>query len=176
MPTTPYVTKGNIITGPCKSFTVDSTAVGATSGGVKATRKQTMTDLEVDQIVGVIKKALSKDSMTVETTLAEATLDNLQIAWGVTAAPVVATSPASTTLSVGVESSPVEHTLTFVGPCPPGTGSYTTRTVTFHRAVNVTTADMDMQKDKEQGYKVTFDILPDLTQTAGSEYGTVVDA
>lgn len=175
MTTTPYVTVGNIITGPCTSFTVGAAAVGATSGGVKATRKQTMTDLEVDQIVGVVKKALSKDALTVETTLSEATLANLQLAWGITAAPVVVTgTPAALTLSVGVETTPVEHTLTFVGPCP--TGTYTKRTVTFHRAINVTSADLDFQKDKEQGYKVTFDILPDLSQAAGSEYGTISDS
>ena len=173
---TPYVTTSNIIAGPCTSFTVDASAVGGTSGGVKTTRKMTFTDLEVDQIVGVLKKALSKDELTVKTTLSEATLNNLQIAWGVTAAPVVATTPASTTLNVGVEKSPVEHTLTFIGPCPPGSGTYTTRTVTFHRAISGVNGDLDFIKDKEQGYKVTFTILPDLTQTAGSEYGTVVDA
>ena len=132
-----------------------------------------MTDLEVDQIVGVIKKALSKDVFTVDTILAEATLANLQLAWGITAAPVTSASPASETLNVGVESTPVEHTLTFVGPCPSGT--YTSRTVTFHRAVNVAVGDLEFLKDKEQGYKITFDILPDLTQAAGAEYGTVVD-
>lgn len=173
---TSTVTVGNIIAGPCTSFTVDATAVGGTSGGVTMERKQTMVDLEVDQIVGSIKKVPSKDVITVTTTLAESTLNNLQIAWGISAAPVVATTPASTTLSIGIENVAIEHTLTFVGPCPPGTGTYTTRTVTCSRAVSVATAKMDFLKDKEQAYQVTFDILPDLTKTAGSEYGTIVDA
>ncbi len=170
------VTVGNIIAGACTNFAVDTTQVGGTSGGVTMERKVTMVDLEVDQIVGSIKKVPSKDVITVTTTLAEATLNNLQLAWGIAAAPVVATTPASTTLSVGVQNTAVEHTLTFVGPCPPGTANYTTRTVTIHRAVAVATAKMDFLKDKEQAYQVTFDVLPDLTQAAGSEYGTVVDA
>lgn len=170
------VTVGNIIAGPCSSFTVDSNQVGGTSGGVTLERKMTYTDLEVDQIVGVLKQALSKDAVTVTTTLSEATLANLQLAFNVTAAPVTATTPASETLSIGVESSPVEHTLTFVGPCPAGTSNFTTRTISIHRAINMSTAKMDFIKDKEQGYQVQFTCLPDLTQTAGSEYGTVVDA
>lgn len=174
MPST--VTVGNIIAGPCTSFEVDGTAVGGTSGGVTLERKMTYTDLEVDQIVGVVKQALSKDAITVTTTLSEATLNNLQIAFNISNAPVVNTTPANTTLSVGVEKAPIEHTLTFVGPCPAGSGSYTARTVTIHRAINMSTAKMDFVKDKEQGYHVQFTCLPDLTQTAGSEYGTVVDA
>jgi len=174
--TTPYVTVGNIIAGPCSSFTVDATAVGGTSGGVMMERKMTYTDLEVDQIVGVLKQALSKDAVTVTTTLSEATLANLQIAFNVTAAPVVSPTPATMTLSLGVETAPVEHILVFIGPCPAGAASYTKRTVTLHRAINMSAAKMDFIKDKEQGYQVQFTILPDLTQTEGSEYGTFVDS
>lgn len=171
-----YVTVGNIIAGPCSSFEVDGNPVGATAAGVTMERKVTYTDLEIDQIVSAIKMAASKDVMTVTTTLAEATQQNLQIAWNIATAPVVTTvAPLTSTLSVGVMGPTIEHTLVFVGPCPPTSAGYKTRTVTLHRAVNMGASKMAFEKGKEQGYLVEFTILPDLTQTAGSEYGTVVD-
>lgn len=170
------ITTANIIIGPCSSFSVDATDVGATSGGVTVEKKQTFTDINIDQITGIAKKAIKEETYTVTTELAEATLDNLQIAFGASSAPVVATSPSSTTLNLGLESGSVEHTLTFVGPCPPSSASYTTRTFSLSRAVNVTATKIDIARDKETLFAVSFECLPDLTATAGSEYGTVTDA
>lgn len=170
------VTTGNIIIGACTSFQVDATECGATSGGVTVEKKQTFTDLQVDQITGIVKKAVKEETYTITTSLAEATLANLQIAFGASKAPVVSTTPASTTLSLGLESGSVEHELIFIGPCPPGATSYKTRTYTLHRAVNVTATKIDLARDKETLFAVSFECLPDLTQAAGSEYGTVVDA
>lgn len=175
--TVPNVTTGNIIIGACTSFSVDSVDCGATSGGVMVEKKQTFTDLQVDQITGIIKKAIKEETYTITTELAEATLTNLQIAFGASAAPVTAVSPASNTLSLGLESGAIEHKLTFVGPCPSGgTAAYKTRTFTLNRAVNVTATKIDLARDKETLFAVSFECLPDLTQPAGSEYGTVVDA
>lgn len=168
------VTAGNIIIGPCSSFKIDGTDVGATSGGVTVEKKQTFTDLQVDQITGIVKKSIKEETYTITTSLAEATLPNLQIAFGASAAPTTATTPASETLTLGLESGAVEHTLTFVGPSPKGT--YTTRTFSLNRAVNVTATKIDLARDKETLFAVSFECLPDLTQTAGSEYGTVADA
>lgn len=168
------VTVGNIIIGACSSFKVDSTDVGATSGGVTVTKKRTFTDLSVDQVPGIVKKKVKEETYTVKTTISEATLANLQIAWGLSAAPVTSTTPASETLNIGLETDPEEHVLEFVGPCPKG--SYTSRTVTFHRAISMGIAKPDVAKDKETLFDVEFECLPDLTQTAGSEYGTYVDA
>lgn len=170
------VTTGNIIIGACTSFKVDGTDLGATSGGVTVEKKQTFTDLQVDQITGITKKAIKEETYTITTQLAEATLANLQIAFGASKAPVVSTTPANTTLNLGLESGSVEHALEFVGPCPPGTAGYKTRTFTLHRAVNVTATKIDLARDKETLFAVSFECLPDLTQPSGSEYGTVVDA
>ncbi|MCL6454371.1 MAG: hypothetical protein K6T78_12235 [Alicyclobacillus sp.] len=176
MATTPMtITTANIIIGPCTSFTVDGNPVGATSGGVTFEKKQTYTDLSIDQITGIAKKAIKEETYTVTTTLAEATLQNLQYALSLSAAPVVSTSPATTTLNLGLESGAVEHKLVFVGPCPPSSSNYKTRTFTLNRAINVSAVKMEIAKDKEQMYQVSFECLPDLTQPAGSEYGTIVD-
>lgn len=54
------------------------TDLGGTQDGTKLTIDQTYTDLEVDQIVDVPGARLTKRLLTVETNLAEATLENLK--------------------------------------------------------------------------------------------------
>lgn len=56
------------------------TDVGGTSDGVKLTLAQTYTELEVDQIVDVVGRRLTKREFQIETNLAEPTLDNLALA------------------------------------------------------------------------------------------------
>lgn len=175
---TPYVTVGNIIAGPCTSFEVDGTPIGATTAGVTMERKVTFTDLEVDQIIGPIRMVPSKDVMTVTTTMAEATLQNLQIAFNLAAAPVVTAAAtgvtANTQLDLGLIQSAIEHTLVFKGPCPT-TNGYSARTVTLNRCVNMGASKMAFEKGKETAYLVEFTCMPSLTATAGSEFGTMVD-
>lgn len=167
------VTTTNIIIGACTSFKVDGTVLGGTSGGVSVEKKRTYVDLQIDQVPGIVKKGIKEETYTVKTSLAEATLAHLQVAWGLSTAPVVATTPASTTLSLGVETTPVEHTLVFVGPAPT-TAGYTTRTFTLNRAIAMVTGAMEISKDKETLFPVEFECLPNLAD-AGAEYGTVVD-
>lgn len=170
--TAPNVTIANIIIGACTSFTVDSNQLGGTSGGVTMEKKRTFTDLQVDQVTGVVKKAIKEETYTIKTNLSEATLANLQLAWGLSQAPVTATTPATETLNIGLETTVTEHTLAFVGPSPSGT--YTSRTFSVNRAISMAVAKPIMAKDKETLFEVEFECLPDLTKT-GSEYGTVVD-
>lgn len=54
------------------------TDLGGTQDGVKLTVDQTYTDLEVDQIVDVAGARLTKRLFTIETNLAEPTLENLK--------------------------------------------------------------------------------------------------
>jgi hypothetical protein len=53
------------------------TDVGGTQDGVKLSTKQTYFELEVDQVVDVPGRRLSKREMFIETNLAEVTLDNI---------------------------------------------------------------------------------------------------
>jgi len=56
------------------------TDVGATQGGVKLTIDQSYFDLEVDQLVDVPERRITKRDTMLETSLAEPTLDNLSMA------------------------------------------------------------------------------------------------
>jgi hypothetical protein len=168
------VTTTNIIIGPCTSFKVDGNDLGGTTGGVQIEKKRTFTDIEVDQYAGVIKKAIKQDTYTVKTTLSEATLANLAIAWDAPAPTVNPGPPQTTTMNMGVASgtnlAPTEHTITFVGPAPNGK----TRTFNITRAVSMGTATPVMDRNKETVFAVEFECLPNLANT-GAEYGTVVD-
>lgn len=168
------VTIANIIIGPCSSFKVDNVDLGGTSGGVTVEKKQSLVDLQVDQLPAVLKKAIKEETYTVKTSLSEATLANLQIAWGASAAPVVNAGAGTTTLNIGIEKNVIEHNLVFVGPGIGGTNKL--RTFTLNRAISMVTGSQQISKDKETVFPVEFACLPDLTKAAGSEYGTVVDS
>lgn len=166
------ITTGNIIIGPCSSFSVDGQEVGATTGGVQFSMKETYTSLSIDQVAADVADAIKDQQYSIKTTLAETTLENLALAWDTFAAPVVGTSPASKTLNLGIKTGlKKEHTVTFVGPAPDG---YSTRTYTCTKAVTVVSAVDESSKDKAKEYVVEFKIHPDFTQ-AGAEFGTIVD-
>ena len=57
------------------------TDVGATSGGVEISWEPDMVDIEIDQYGDAAKVIQSRVKVMVKTTLAEATLNNLALAW-----------------------------------------------------------------------------------------------
>lgn len=168
MPTT--VNTQNIITGATTSFLVDTQEIGSTNGGVDVTVKDTFLDISPDQVIGVIKKVITNRVVTVETTMEEMTLANLKIAWNLGSA--ITTGTGTSTLGISMDKDSQEHTLTFVGPGPTGS----TRTFTINRAIGYSAGALNIQKDKDEVNKVTFECLPDLTKTAGQEYGTISEA
>lgn len=165
------VTSGNIIIGPVKSFTVDTTDVGATSGGVSVQPRDSFRNITVDQVVGTIKKGMTDRQIHVVTTLSETTLDNLKIAFDLGGTISTDGTSGSKTLGIGMDFTAAEHTLTFVGPGPDGF----TRTFTINRAVGYATGNYQLRKDNESVVQVNFHCLPDMTKPAGQEYGTIVD-
>lgn len=166
------VTTANVIIGPCTSFKVDDVDVGATAGGVQIQVQDKYQDVEVDQVPGIVQKGLTQRTVTVKTQLAEATLENLKVAWNLGSNITTDGQTGGKTLNLGVDRQGIEHTLTFVGPGPSGKQ----RTVTVHRAISVAAAAYDMAKDRPAFLEVTFECLPDLTQPAGQEYATIVEA
>lgn len=78
-------TDANINTAPASSAWTD---VGGTKDGVKLVHGQTFAELEVDQIVDIVGRRLTKREFEIETNLAEATLANLALATN-NAAPTV---------------------------------------------------------------------------------------
>lgn len=163
------VSAANIIIGPCTSFKVDDQEIGATAGGVEVQIQDKYADIEIDQYIGIVARGLTQRTMTVKTQLAEATLQNLQIAWNQPDAPTTDSQTGAETLGIGAKPQFKYHTLTFVGPGPNGA----TRTFTVHKATAMASGNYTIAKDKPAFVEVTFECLPDFTQPAGQEFGTV---
>lgn len=161
----------NLLIGPCDTFSLDGSDLGGTSNGVQIEKKQKLSAITVDQVPGDVGEGIEDEEYTIKTELPSATLENLQIAWGLSQAPVTNTTPANKTLNVGVERKVIEHTLSITGPAPGGK----TRTYSVNRVISMVSGAQEMDKKKQLVYPVEFKILPDLTQP-GSEYGTIIDA
>lgn len=151
---------------------IDGVSLGYTQGGVVLTAKADRVDKEVDQSyapVGILKV---RETFGVKTELAEATLENLKLVWEQTASIDVVTGPPDTrTLKWGMNSSVIEHTLTFKGKSPQGYD----RTFDVFKAVVFEVGDINHKKDSISLIPVTFRILPDVTKPAGEEYGSIED-
>lgn len=164
------ITRANVLVG-IGTFSLDGADVGSTAGGVEITKNLTYHEKRVDQFLDAIDMVPTDVSMTVRTTIAEATQENLQDVWSEKNAPV-GVSPAKT-LELGVDTVVHEHTLAFTGRSPVGVSAL--RTYSAFRAVPNGSSGHSIRKDDQVGLPVEFRILPDLTKAEGEEYGTIVE-
>lgn len=165
-----YVAK-NVLVG-VGVLKLDGVSVGYTSGGVTLTAKAERVDKEVDQSYAPIGIMKVRESFGVQTNLAEATLENLKLVWEQTASVVETVGPPDKkTLAWGMNQNVVEHTLEFRGKSPEGLE----RIFKLLKVVVMEVGDMAHQKDKITLVPVTFRVLPDVTKSAGEEYGEIVD-
>lgn len=65
---------------PESSVSADWTDLGGTNGGVTLELELEYTELEVDQIVDIVGRRLTKREMKINTSLAETTLENFRVA------------------------------------------------------------------------------------------------
>ncbi len=133
-----------------------------------------MVDIIIDQLGDAAKLIEQSVKIMLKTTLAEATLANLAIAWGRADAAFTLGTPANGgTLDLGVNATgkPHERTIRFTGKSPDNFN----RTYTCHRAVSVSASMHSYKRGEATVFPVEFRILPDASAT-GSEYGTIVDS
>lgn len=158
------------------------TDVGATNGGVEISWEPDMVDIEIDQYGDAAKVIQSKVKVMVKTTLAEATLNNLAIAWSYDNATGGADVKSNNdgantkTLLFGTQSVyPFEYALQITGNAPGSTASVTkTRKFNTKRAVSFTSSMLSMKRAEASMFEVSFRILP-VTEDAGYEYGKIID-
>lgn len=156
--------------------------VGFTSDGVELTYEPNFGEVEVDQLLDAAK--LFKQGMTasLRTSLAEATLENLVLAWGQKGSSLGAPDDvdASTADELGIESGalldePVERSVAFIGPAPrSATGLKRERLYVARRALNVESVAIGHQKTEATMIPVSLRLLPDPYYT-GKEYGIIRD-
>jgi hypothetical protein len=129
------------------------TDVGGTMGGVQLKIDQNFKELEVDQIVDIPGRRLTKREMTIATSMAEPTLENLVVA---------ANGAGSITTGSGFKSfepsndtsatQPTYRCLLFDGIAPSGG----TRRVIARRCLSTSGVEFEYSKDKQTVVKVEF--------------------
>lgn len=158
------------------------TSVGGTQGGVEITWEPDMVDIEVDQYGDAAKVIQSKVKVMVKTTLAEATLNNLALAWSYDSATggadVLSNNDGSNTKTFmfGVQNVyPFEKAIQIVGNAP-GSDAATTKTRKFNtkRAISMESSTISMKRAEATVFAVSFRILP-VSADVGYEYGKIID-
>lgn len=161
------------------TFDADFTNVGYTSNGLEVMFEPDFGEVTVDQTLDVAKLYKQGMKVSMKTSFAEATLENLLI---VLASPDSAlTGDKSTStgqlldLSAGdIGECPVERGIIAVGP---GTGdcaasSQVERVYVGYRALSIESVTVSAKRDEPSAFEVNFRMLPE--DTSGS-YGKVIN-
>lgn len=156
--------------------------VGFTTDGVEFSYEPDFGEVETDQLLDAAKMFKQGMTASVNTTLAEATLDNLVLAWG-QASSTLAPAPAPDAtggFELGVAAGalldePVERSLVFVGPAPrSATNKKRERIYHVRRALNVEASAHSLSKTDATTIPVSLRLLPD-PYYSGKEYGIIRD-
>ena len=155
--------------------------LGATQNGVEISWEPDMVDIEIDQFGDAARIVQSKVKVMVKTTLAEATLNNLALAWNydsVGTTDVVANNDGSNTKTFlfGAQTVfPYEKAIVITGTAPNSSASgVKTRKFYTKRAISMDASNVTMKRAEASVFAVGFRILPKVEDT-GYEYGKIVD-
>lgn len=148
--------------------------VGYTQEGLEVSTDPSYTDIEVDQLLDAVK--IFKDGMgfSISTSFAEATLDNLLVAWGQGSSLLTSTANQ---VAIEIEGgalgdAPLERGLIAVGNGPErADGRYSERTYSAYRVLSVESTAFTAARSDPTVFPVTFRALPADT----GKYGTVRD-
>lgn len=158
--------------------------LGFTDGGVEVGYEPTYSDVSVDQWKDAAKVFLESETMTFSTSLVEATLENLILAWGRSESSDLAVNGDVQTFSLGTgRDVACEYTFAFVVPAPgstavcddSGTPVVVERLYLANRIVSVDGSTHGYRRTEATMFPVNFRALPSSNATAGQEYGIVED-
>ena len=157
----------------------DYTNVGYTMNGLELQFQPDFGEVQVDQILDVAKLYKQGMQVSLATSFAEATLENLLLALAYKDSKLTCTKATSggrvLDLSAGdIGECPVERGLVAVGP---GTGDCVNSTTvervyTAYRALSIENVTVSAKRDEASMFAVNFRLLPE--DVSGS-YGKIVD-
>lgn len=157
--------------------------VGYTSDGVTAMYEPEYGEVKVDQLLDSARLFKMSMKVSVQTTFAEATLENLFIVMNQSSGYSSSTdldSPAvqGATGSLQVQGGslgdyPVERSLTFVGPGVRPVSGNAERIYYLARAMSIESSSHGLKREESTVFPVTFRVLP-LASTSNA-YGKIVD-
>mgnify|MGYP006921283647 CR=1 FL=1 len=153
--------------------------VGYTSNGIEITFQPDFGEVQVDQILDVAKLYKQGMQVTLATSFAEATLENLLFSIAGQSDDLSGTKSSSAGRTLNLASGdigecPVERALIAVGP---GTGdcadsSSVERVYVAYRALSIENVTVSAKRDTATMFDVTFRLLPE--DNSGS-YGKIID-
>lgn len=162
--------------------------VGLTREGVDVEYSPEFKDVTVDQLLDAAEVYKTSQTMTVNTTLVEATLEHLLFVWGMSndqlaaggSTPSWSASPLpadDTELGIyegALGEAPVERQLAFVGPGVKVPGKVSERVYHIRRALQVEAVSHGLKRDDETVFPASFRCLPDPRASfTGAGYGTI---
>lgn len=151
-------------------------SLGFTTGGIETTYAPEYTDIEVDQLLDAALIFKSKMTVTVKTTLSEATLENLLVAWGQSNSTLTGASGVYQDLGIssgGLGDYPVERSMVFVGPGPrTAAGGRFQRLYHLRRCLQVDSTAIGQMRTEATTIPVSFRCLPNPAFSY-KEYGRI---
>lgn len=153
--------------------------LGFTSDGVEFAYEPDFGEVMVDQLLDAATLFKQGQTASVNTTLAEATLENLIVAWGQSADTLGTDSGTEQELGIAAGAlldEPVERSLVFIGPAPRALTGNKRRERLYHvrRALNVESSSFSLSKTDPTAIPVSLRLLPD-PYYSGKEYGIIRD-
>lgn len=145
---------------------------GDTTDGIEIAFDRDVTEIEVDQYKSPVAYVVNALTVSVNTNLAAATLDNLKLAWGYGAAPVT-----GGVLNLGEQDGIFCVAVAVVGKAPRGTATASQQTERLYYAkyaTNLEASSHSLTKDGMTVFPVSFRVIPDPANSAGA-YGSVTD-
>jgi len=153
--------------------------VGFTMEGVEVSYEPDFGDVEVDQLLDSARIFKQSMRVTVNTTFAEATLENLVVVWGqqngtLTSSGTGAAAVETLEMTGGsLGDDPVERGILFVGKAPRVTGRKE-RVYHLRRAIQTESSSHALRRTEVTGLPVSFRVLPNAASSTAA-YGHIID-
>jgi hypothetical protein len=150
--------------------------VGFTQQGVEIAYNPDFGEVEVDQLLDAARLFRQKMSVSVKTTFAEATLENLVYVWDLKDTYQSTSADYHELYLVPGElgDKPNERVLAFAGNAPSVAGSTRQRLYVTTRAVSIAASSHGVKRSEATMFPVEFRLLPD-GGSSYSSYGKLVD-
>lgn len=152
--------------------------VGYTQDGLEVATDPSWGEVEVDQLLDAAKIYQDGMGFSVSTTFAEATLENLLVAWGQADSYLEGSAASSTVKEIEIDGgslgrAPLERGLVAIGNAPEKTtdNTYGERTYFVYRVLSVDAATHSMARAEATTIPVSFRALP----ADNSKYGSIRD-